>query len=321
MEACRREEGPPGRAAAPAAPGGAGGGWCLLWEDSFEREHVFGPDSCWEAQLGDGSAYNIPGWGNAELQSYTDRPANVRIEAVVQPDGSSRRCLVVQAAFDPGAPDGQRFTSARLRTAGRFSIAPGQQWPRIKIEARLRITPGQGLWPAVWLLPEDNPHPLASGFGAYGGWAASGELDVLEMANDMREAVGSIHFGAPWPGNTFSSGRAAVPPGTEGGWHVHAVEWSLDQITWLLDGQPFSSARSRAPCGDGGWYSDGPGAGPHAPFDKAMHLLINLALGSEATEFTKCGGRGVSQQELEATLTGQRCCMVVDYVRVLGQAA
>lgn len=293
----------------------------MLWEDRFERGHVFGPGSCWEAQLGDGSAYGIPGWGNSEVQTYTDRPENARIEAVEQPDGSRRHCLVVQAAFHPGAPEGQRFTSARLRTAGRFGIAPSQQWPCIRIEVRLRVTPGRGLWPAVWLLPEDNPHPMASGYGSYGGWAASGELDVIEMANDMTEAVGSIHFGGPWPANVFSSGRAAVPAGTEGGWHVHAVEWGLDQMTWLLDGQPYFTARSRTSCGGGGWYSDGPGAGPHAPFDKHMHMLINLALGSEATEFTKSSGRGVTRQELEATLMGQRCCMEVDYIRVVGRAA
>lgn len=155
------------------------------------------------------------GWGNSEVQIYTDRPENVRIEAVGQPDGSRRHCLVVQAAFHPGAPEGQvcgrpcccpgllpclwfldrrgaatlnsqhgmlplacalpgskgclqlhcnavahpatptplhvqRYASARLRTAGRFGIAPSQQWPCIRIEVRLRVTPGRGLWPAVW---------------------------------------------------------------------------------------------------------------------------------------------------------------------------
>ncbi|KAL4451215.1 hypothetical protein ABPG77_009287 [Micractinium sp. CCAP 211/92] len=307
---------PPPLAPDPPPPPPPSPEWHLLWADEFDRTDPLGPGSCWEAQLGDGTDYHCPGWGNNERQWYTARPENVRIE------GGQ---LVIQALWeDPPTLHGKPYTSARIRTAGRFSVCPSPD-PAccLRIEARLKCTPGLGLWPALWMLPECGPG-AASGHGDYGGWAASGELDVMEMRNSMREVIGSIHFGQRWPGNQYLSGHVHLPPEEAGQFHVFAVEWERTQMRWFLDGQQYFASRSAGGTREGGWWSDGPGAGPDSPFDRPFHLLLNLALGSEASEFTTEHGVGVTEAQLQERLSdpaGNPAQLVVDWVRVYQRAA
>lgn len=94
----------------------------------------------------------------------------------------------------------------------------------------------------------------------------------------------------------------------------------MPQITWYADGTPFFRMRPRQSRNDGGWYSSGPGAGRFSPFDKPFHLLLNLALGSEATTFTAVDGVGVTEAQLQVSLNGG-ATMRVDYVRVYGCSA
>lgn len=286
--------------------------WQLLWADDFDRADPLGPGSSWQAQLGDGSQYGIQGWGNNERQWYTQRSENLRIE-----NGQ----LVIQALQEhpPTLPGGRPFTSARIRTAGRFSVAPSPGC-RVRIEARLRSTPGPGLWPAFWLLPEhDGTLSTASGVGSYGGWAASGEIDVMEMHNSMQEVIGSLHFGGPWPSNTYLSGQTALPPDEAGRFHMHAVEWDRQTMRWFLDGRQYFEAHSAKGTCQGGWWSGGEGAGADSPFDRPFHLLLNLALGSEGTPFTTHDGVGVSEAQLRQRLAdpaGNPAQLLVDCVRV-----
>ncbi|KAL4422942.1 hypothetical protein ABPG75_009139 [Micractinium tetrahymenae] len=291
--------------------------WQLLWADEFDRADPLRPGSCWEAQLGDGTAYDCPCWGNNERRSYTARPGNVRIE-----DGQ----LVIEARWeDPPALPGQPYTSARIRTAGRFSVCPSPgSAASVRVEARLRCTPGPGLWPALWMLPE-TAAGAASGHGEYGSWAASGELDVMEMMNSMQQVIGSIHFGQRWPGIQCLSGHTYLTPEQAGQFHVFAVEWDRTQMRWFLDGQQYFEARSGGGSQGGGWWSGGPGAGANSPFDRPFHLLLNLALGSEASEFTTEGGVGITEAQLQvrerlADPAGNPAQLVVDWVRVYQSA-
>ncbi|PSC67185.1 vacuolar sorting-associated 8-like protein isoform X1 [Micractinium conductrix] len=135
------------------------------------------------------------GTGNNELQNYTGRSENVRVEGGT---------LVIQAqAEPPGRPSG-RYTSSRLRTAGRFSVAPSAAHPLIRIQARIKMSPGDGMWPAFWMLPQD---------WAYGDWPASGEIDVLEAKNAMDYCLGSAHYGGVGALTTSNGGAAGVLAG------------------------------------------------------------------------------------------------------------
>lgn len=96
--------------------------------------------------------------------------------------------LVLQAVYDPAASAirGQPFTSARVRTAGKFAVVPTAT-STIRIEARIKVPQGLGLWPAFWLLPEEGSSASCSGCGRHGTWAASGEIDVMEVANNAMQ--------------------------------------------------------------------------------------------------------------------------------------
>lgn len=131
-------------------------------------------------------------------QWYTDLPQNLRLE-----DGK----LVLQAVYDPAARAirDQPYTSARVRTFGKYAVAPSQAHPTIKVEARIKVPAGLGLWPAFWMLPADNATAACSGCGRHGVWAASGEIDILEAANDATKV-------SPAPGLPADLGHGIVCP-------------------------------------------------------------------------------------------------------------
>lgn len=218
-----------------------------VWFEDFEGPGI--DRSTWEHQIGDGTAYDLPpGWGNAEMQRYTDSPENSEVV-----DGVLR--IVVRRSGDGGAG----FTSARLRTHKRLEFRYG------RIAARIRIPSGKGLWPAFWLLPTDSP---------YGSWAAGGEIDIMESVNRADTIYGTIHFGGEWPANARSGGEYAVP-GVDFSdeFHVYAVEWEPNEIRWSVDGEIYHRETSD------GWYSEAAPDNPRAPFDTPFHILLNVAVG------------------------------------------
>jgi beta-glucanase (GH16 family) len=125
----------------------------LVWADEFDGAQL-DPES-WYFEEGDGSQYGIPGWGNNELEWYL--PNSAQLE---------NGMLVITAREE--ATNGKNYTSARINTRDRFAFRYG------RIEARIRLPGGQGIWPAFWLLPQDD---------VYGTWAASGEIDIMEAIN------------------------------------------------------------------------------------------------------------------------------------------
>jgi beta-glucanase (GH16 family) len=214
----------------------------LVWSDEFAGEALDG--SKWEAMVGDGTAVGLPpGWGNNELQSY--RPDNATVE-----DGN----LVITARRE--SVDGHAFTSARLRTLGRGD------WRYGRFEMRARMPAGQGMWPAFWMLPSEP---------AYGGWAASGEIDIVEYLGHEPDRIhGTIHFGGRWPDNLQASSDYRLAAGSfDDDFHRFAVEWEPGELRWYVDDTLYATRAE--------WSSTG-GEFP-APFDREFHLIVNLAVG------------------------------------------
>lgn len=214
----------------------------LVWSDEFDGTSL--DLSKWEHQIGTGCP-SLCGWGNNELQYY--RSQNVTVS------GGLLRITARQQSFG-----GSSYTSGRIRTRGDL----GNHWTYGRFEVRARLPQGQGLWPAIWMLPTDY---------VYGGWAASGEIDIMELVGHEPNRVhGTLHYGNPWPGNVFSGSSTTLPSGTfADSFHVFAIEWEPTEIRWYLDGVQYAAQSS--------WWS-GAGAYP-APFDQNFHLLLNVAVG------------------------------------------
>jgi beta-glucanase (GH16 family) len=215
----------------------------LVWSDEFDGTEV--NTEKWSFQRGDGSEVFLPsGWGNNEQQWYTDQNAAVA-------DG-----LLTITAREESVEPGWRYTSARLRSRNKGD------WTYGRMEMRAKMPLGKGLWPAFWMLPSDR---------GYGGWAASGEIDIVEyIGSNPGEIFGTIHYGGEWPMNVSSSSQYSLPSGTfDQDFHEFAIEWEEGEIRWYVDDVHYGTKTD--------WYSSG-GDFP-APFDVDFHLLLNMAVG------------------------------------------
>ncbi len=252
-------------------PVSAGGSLKLEWSDEFGGEKL--DPYKWYFETGDGSQYGIPGWGNNELQWYLP-------DSALLSDGK----LVITARKE--TVSGNSYTSARINTRDRFAFRYG------RIEARIRLPAGQGLWPAFWLLPQQD---------SYGGWAASGEIDILEARNlggtGGNSIFGGLVYGGTWPNQIGSGENYVVATNVTTDFHVYALEWDAAEIRWYVDDLLFAVRNT--------WSSSG-GAFP-APFDKPFHVLFNVAVGGNYA------GSPTSTTVFPVT-------MEVDYVRVYSGA-
>ncbi len=248
----------------PVAPGGE---MRLVWSDEFDGARL--DPASWFFETGDGSQYSIPGWGNDELQWYLPDSANIengnlRITARRQRQGNFQ------------------YTSARINTRDRFAFRYG------RIEARIRLPGGQGIWPAFWLLPQDN---------AYGGWAASGEIDIMEAVNlggaGGNAVHGTIHYGGAWPDNRSSGDRHVAESSVTEEFHVYALEWDEREMRWYVDDTLYATRND--------WFTSA--AAFPAPFDRPFYIVLNVAV----------GGRFPGSPD---STTDFPVAMEVDYVRV-----
>lgn len=272
----------------PAKPG-----WRLVWSDDFEGDAI--DRSKWDFDLGNGffdyrNHAWVPGWGNEELQYYTDDPRNISV---------ADSLLTIRVLKEP--LHGCGYTSARIKTRRRdgtplFTKRFG------KFEFRAKVPHGKGLWPALWMLPQDD---------AYGAWAASGEIDVMEIVGERpREYLGSIHFGSTFPKRTLVTHvHTFAGTGTVGDFHVYAVEWEPGRIRWSVDGvhwatQTFWWSCSALRNGKGIEARGKADINPWpAPFDQPFYIVMNVAVGGNFP------GMPNPATEFPAEL-------VVDYVRV-----
>jgi beta-glucanase (GH16 family) len=273
---------------APPAPD-----WKLVWSDEFDGKDI--DPTKWDFDLGNGffnrsaNAW-IGGWGNNELQYYTRVPANVFLQ-----DG----LLHIRAQKE--AYKGCAYTSARVisrKQDGRPLF--NKQYGRFEFRAKLPT--GRGLWPALWLLPQTEQ---------YGGWAASGEIDVLEArGQEPGKVVGTLHYGARWPANAHS-GQAYVLPdhGTIADFHIYALEWEPGEIRWFVDGhryatQTFWWSSSKLERNQGRPPASAGELNPWpAPFDQPFYIIMNLAV----------GGNFLGNPDATTLFPAE---LVIDYVRV-----
>ena len=224
-------------------------GFTLVWGDEFNGPDGSSPDSSkWTYDLGaDGN-----GWGNNELESYTNRTQNVQIK-------SGNLVITAQRETYTGA-DGltRNYTSARLKTQGLFTQAYG------RFEARIKIPAGQGMWPAFWMLGKDIDTI---------SWPKCGEIDIMENIGKEPSTVhGSLH-GPSTSGPTSDFTAAfSLPAGQNfaDDFHLYAVEWEPGTIRFYVDSNLYGTVnQSQWPAG-GTWT-----------FDHPFFLLFNLAIGGD----------------------------------------
>ena len=210
----------------------------LVWSDEFDTDGAPNPDN-WGYDLGTGCP-DLCGWGNDEAQYYTDRPQNVEVK-----DGN----LVITARRESFG--GANFTSGRLTSKDKFEF----QYGRVEVNAKLPR--GGGTWPAIWMLGADidtNP------------WPAAGEIDIMEHTGNNQDVVqAALHTPSSF-GNTVNKG-SKTEPGVSDEFHVYAVEWTADIITFFVDDQPYYS------------YSPEVKDNSTFPFNKDFYLLLNVAVG------------------------------------------
>lgn len=237
-----------------------------IWSDEFDNAGA--PDSTkWNYDLGDGCP-NVCGWGNNEAQYYTSDSKNVRVE-----DGH----LIIEAHKD--SLGGKAYTSTRI-----VSKMKGD-WLYGRIEIKAKLPKGKGTWPAIWMLSTD---------GKYGGWPASGEIDIMEhVGYDPGVIHGTIHT------ETYNHGKGTQKEGKitvedcMDTFHVYAIDWTKDKMDFFVDDKLYHTV-TRDPNEDfKGW-----------PFDHRFHLIMNIAV----------GGNWGGKEGIDDSIWPQR--MEVDYVRV-----
>lgn len=213
----------------------------LVMEDNFDVDGAPNPD-IWAFDIGRGSGND--GWGNNELQFYTDRPDNV----VVQ-----NGYLIITAKQE--AFGGASYTSARLKTQNLFDQKYG------RFEARIKLPQGKGLWPAFWM--------LGSNFEQV-SWPQCGEIDIMEyLGNKPTEVFGTIHGPGYSGGNSIGKKYSLTNGRFDTDFHVFGVEWTEKYINWYVDDVLYSQITRK----------DVEDVGGQWVFDNSFFMILNLAVG------------------------------------------
>jgi beta-glucanase (GH16 family) len=260
--------------------------WRLVWADEFNGPTI--DLTRWTHEI------DCWGGGNEERQCYTNFEQNSRIEdghLIIQAHLGEAEGPALPAMMRANASEDEAAATTTLPfTSARLTSRDQGDWRYGRIEVRARLPEGQGTWPAIWMLPTDE---------VYGGWALSGEIDIVETVNlgeRCRECrgrrenrmFGTLHFGDSWPQNTYQNRETTLPFGEDGEqiFHVFAIEWTEGKIEWFLDGESYGSLNQR------NWRTDSPLAdgNPNAPFDQRFHLILNLAVGGHLAESRTMGG-------------------------------
>jgi beta-glucanase (GH16 family) len=228
--------------------------------------------SIWSYEIGNGEEQGIPGWGNDELQYYTDRSENV--EVIYDEEEENGYLKITARAEDY---EGFGYTSGRILTKGNFQQKYG------RFEARIKLPWGQGLWPAFWMLGDDN-----NGLEV---WPQIGEIDIMENRGQEPTLItGSVHGPGYSGANSVSKDFELENDRFDTGFHVFGIEWNENYINYYVDDVLYNQIRP----------SDLPG---EWVFDDEFYIILNVAV----------GGNYVGSPN-EQTVFPQE--MLVDYVRV-----
>ncbi len=241
----------------------------MVWNDEFDGSEI--DDSKWSYESGDGCP-DLCGWGNNELEYYTDRPENSYI---------SNGNLVIEAKKESPLYLGEhQYTSARMVTKGKGD------WKYGRMDVRAKLPTGQGLWPAIWMLPTDT---------VYGLWPRSGEIDIMEnIGSEPNKVFGTVHYGLGFENWRFFSQDTIKNSGPSfvDEFHVFTVLWSEDCMQFQVDGENYGEPVTRSTILPAPY-----------PFDQPFHMILNVAVGGNLPG--NPDGSTVFPQKLE-----------VDYVRV-----
>lgn len=249
--------------------------WKLAWSDEFDGNQV--DPIKWTYNNG---FLNL----NQEKQVYQSDNATV-----------ANGLLTITARKEDTTIDGvtHQYTSTRMVSKGRYAQKYG------KIEVRAKLPLGKSLWPAIWMLPENDE---------YTGWPSSGEIDIMESKGSVPNQVwGTLHYGEKTPNNSQSGSSYTFPEG-EGidGFHTYGIEWQPGEIRWYVDGKLYQTQDN--------WFTVDPDTGERyafpAPFDKEFHMILNLAVGGWYD------GVGTNLEVDPSIFEGNKeHAMQVDYVR------
>jgi beta-glucanase (GH16 family) len=287
-----------------ADPGLSKDGYQLIWNDEFDGNYgnanVDGNTGLnldnWAYQLGDGTTdCGNYGWGNNELQAYTDNKKNIAVNEDLNGDGEGEGVLRITASYEDDKyyyanESAKNYTSGRIRTT-----KPGTELFNTTygyIEARISLPETQGAWPAFWMLPEST--------SIYGGWPVSGEIDILETTGTQtNKACSTLHWGTPshvYKGSGYTELNSELMY-----FHTYSVDWEPGKMTFYYDGQPIHVATN--------WESGISGASDSlsfdAPFDQPFYMILNLAV--DSGQFGGSANKANFKDEIN---------MYVDYVRV-----
>jgi beta-glucanase (GH16 family) len=243
-------------------------GWKLVWNDEFNGSSI--SPANWGFQV------NGDGGGNNELQYYTNRDTNASVEG---------GALVIRALRETyTGEDGTRsYTSARLYSQGAGS------WKYGRFEIRAKLPFGQGIWPAIWMMP------LLS---VYGAWPASGEIDIMELlGQEPNKVYGTLHYGGVSPVHAQSGASFSLPSGSfADAFHVFAFEWDTTAMRWFVDDSLYCTKTQSV------WYTQGHDR--PAPFDQLFYIILNVAV----------GGTWPGPPDETTTIFPQT--LTIDYIRV-----
>ncbi len=254
--------------------------WELVWSDEFDGPAGTSANpAIWQPEIGDGILNSIPGWGNGELETYTNDPENVA------QDGNGNLVITAReldsttsnlvCSYGPC-----RYSSTRLITRDRLEVTYG------RVEARLQLPQGQGIWPAFWMLGTNLDEV---------GWPQSGEIDIMEnIGREPSTVHGTVHGPGYSGGNGIGGGYDLDSGIFADDFHVFAIEWTPEGIRWFVDDVNFFTLTP-----------DDIPAGTEWVYDQPFFLILNLAVGGNWPGFPD-----------ESTTFPQS--LVVDYVRVYG---
>jgi beta-glucanase (GH16 family) len=216
--------------------------WELVWSDEFSGPAGELPDAAkWTFDLGTGQ----DGWGNQELQNYTNHPGNVSLNGLGN--------LVITAK-----QSGSNFSSARIKTQGLFS----QQYGRF--EARLKTPYGPGLWPAFWMLG-DNIETV--------GWPQCGEIDIMELRGQQPHIIhGTIHGPGYSGGNPVTKNYSLSNARFDTDFNIFAIEWDENKIDFFVNDYLYQRITPVDVPGE--WV-----------YDQPFHILLNVAVGGNYVGF------------------------------------
>ena len=222
----------------------------LVWQEEFSDSKL--NTDKWAFQLGNGAEYGIAGWGNNELQFYTDSSDNFELS-----DGM----LKIIPLYNKDSS--KTFTSVKLVTKDLVNFtSPGV------LEVKFKIPKGQGLWPAIWMMPEKN---------RFGGWPKSGEIDLMEArGSNTNEVLSTLHFFQNGHRLLGSEYKVSNKNNFNQNFHIITLIWGIDKISFYINNQFLVYEGSLTKL-----------LGAKYPFNESFYLILNTAIGGDFVKAPK----------------------------------